>query len=192
MLLNRVQFERHGFGGGWCPSLMGNDTEPCPPLPCCALTMPGGVRPRRTYVSWRRVPPIGAPVSASLHSTRSPKRVAPHRSPSAPVVTRRPCWSGCTSTTSAAPRRWPTGARAAVPPLPGHRGSPRGGSPCGPAGRGQPPPSRSRSETALDAAAVGRLRAGSVRSSVLPRDHPCCPASARPVVAEGTQAARPR
>src|ERR1700760_4339229 len=76
----------------------------------------------------------------------------------------------------------------AVPPLPGDPGRARcGGLRCSARG-GRAARSRRRPEAALDAQAAGRVCAGAVCPSVLPRDHPRRPAPARPVVEEGQEA----
>src|SRR4051794_24415661 len=45
---------------------------------CCALTMTGGAKHRRTCVSWPPARPISAPASASWRSMRSPRRELCH------------------------------------------------------------------------------------------------------------------
>jgi hypothetical protein len=100
------------------------------------------------------------------------------------------------STTVAAPRRWPTGAPVAAPPLPGHRvpghrGRPRRGRPRRPAHRGGGAPSRGRPGATLDPAASGRLGGRGVRPRRLPRDDPPRPAPPGSVVEGGAEAARP-
>ena len=87
--LNRVHFGRRGFGGP-APYLGGDEPEQYLPTACCTLTMPGGVKHRRTCGSWPAARLIRAPASAPWPSTRWLKEAAPRRWRRAPGATRRP------------------------------------------------------------------------------------------------------
>ncbi len=89
MHLNHVQFDRRSFGGG-LPIFGGDEAERYLPLSCCALTMPGGAKQRRTCAGWPRALRIRAPASASWRSTRSPRKAAPRALRRARAVIRRP------------------------------------------------------------------------------------------------------